>query len=336
MAELGRGWRVRTALCLLLAGWVLGRSAEAQALPVRVAAWNVFDLPEWVFSLASAKRMQQVPEALAALAAPVDTLDAVVFSELYVAQDRALVLTALARWGLVHRAALVGSRFVDRAFPAGLVIASRWPIEAQASMGFRHACHGADCLTTKGALYVRLRKQVGSKTYPVHLFGTHFYLGQPPADVVTRLAQAASLAQFIRQQAILPTEPVVLAGDLNAPWEADGPTVLAALGSYPVTFFGALDHTFCGHGHPLAGSPFQSLKQRCRQAQTRQPPNEQAGRKWIDYVVALAPGARPQQTRLTVLPARGLPYLLGSADSAHCLLEGLSDHYPVLGEFDFP
>ena len=309
--------------------------APAAAAPrpqnqVRVITWNVFDLPERLFALQSAQRMAQVGASLAAAAA-LDGVDAVAFTELYVAADRTTVLAAMARAGLTHHAVLAPPTSLGWLRWHGVVVASRWPIEAQDSLAYRHACHGLDCFTGKGAIYLRLRRG----TQLIHLVATHFYLGHSEADPAQRQLQALALADFIGRQGIAPQEPVILAGDLNAAWASDGPAILATLRAYPNPPGGALDHTFAGADHPLGGSPKQSLQARCQRAHRALPPLLQQSGKWIDYVVALAPGQRPARASQRALPIWGAPIPYGPACGEHCQIEALSDHYPVLGEFTF-
>ena len=318
--------------CLMLAA---GLNSSTHSLDVRVAAWNVYDLPEQAFHVQSSIRMQQVADALKKVCSPIDTLDAVVFTELYVKQDKKVVLEHMRLSGLKHVAELNGPAVLDKLRFRGVVVVSRWPIVKQASKIFDNACHGLDCFVAKGSLYVRLDKTVGQMSHPVNLFATHFYLGKSNAQLRSRHHQAQAVAGFIREQGIVQGEPVIVAGDLNAPWHCDGPEVLRTMGAFATQPSGALDHTFVGRGHPLSGSPWQSVKQRCQQLHDKVPPNQQRGRKWIDYVVAVAPGPQPLLTRLSAQWVTSVPYKIRSATGDTCQLNALSDHHPVLGELSY-
>jgi endonuclease/exonuclease/phosphatase family metal-dependent hydrolase len=314
--------------------------ASGQQLPVRVASWNVFDLPGKLFHIGAEQRMRALPEALARACAPLEQLDAVAFSELYVAKHRDALLAALAARGLPHHAVLKGRGLKAALRWQGVVVASRWPIEAQHSVIFEGACHGVDCLSTKGGLYVRLRKTYLGQTYPVHLVATHLYLGKPKHFAQSRRHQAHALQRLMAQANIPEHEPIILAGDLNAPWHLDGPSLLDKLNAYAHVRTGDLDHTFVGRGHVLAGSPFQSLKTRCKKTAppwADVPDNERPGRKWVDYVVALAPGPAPTQATLQAVPATGGPVFLRRDDPSAraCSTQALSDHHLVVGSFKF-
>jgi endonuclease/exonuclease/phosphatase family metal-dependent hydrolase len=305
---------------------------------VRIVTWNVFDLPEQLFAIESAKRMDQIAGALAQACQPIGSVDAIVLTELYVDKDKSHVLSGLARLGFVHHAQLQGNRLLDRFRPSGIVVASRWPIETQASIPFGKGCHGFDCFVTKGTLYARLIKTLHGHIEPINLFGTHFYLGRPGQYAEDRKMQASALRAFMQDKLRSSDEIAILAGDLNAAWSADGPALLAHLGGYPIEPSGEVGYTFVGEsGHLLSGSPTQSVSQRChRHASQRQGFGDaQAGRKWIDYVVALAFGRKPSEAHLRVVEANGQTYTFGASSGTSCQTTELSDHHPVVGEFLF-
>jgi hypothetical protein len=164
------------------------------------------------------------------------------------------------------------------------------------------------------------------------------FLGRFGHYAKDRKIQADALAAFMHQNLQTFGEIAILAGDLNAAWSADGPALLAHLGGYPIEPSGEVGYTFVGEsGHLLSGSPTQSVSQRChRHASQRQGFGDaQAGRKWIDYVVALAFGRKPSEAHLRVVEANGQTYTFGASSGTSCQTTELSDHHPVVGEFLF-
>lgn len=309
-------------------------AAPALALDVQVATWNVFDLPERFFPVASAYRCARVVEALADGMSLADT-DAVVLTELYVGADRRAILAALAAHGFAHHAELGSPRWVDRVRYAGIVVATRWPIERRASMSFAGACHGADCLASKGAVLASMRIGTGDAARRVHVVGTHFYLGKPGAYVSLRAEQARTLAAWLRRQPIAADEPVLLAGDLNAAWTGDGPSLQATLRGAPVAPGGALDHTFVGDEHALAGDPRSGAAARCRKARGALPPQAQTHRKWVDYIWAIGPGARPRRGTQSAFVPSTTSYPIAHDALGACCTHALSDHHVVVGRYTF-
>ncbi|MFK7923393.1 MAG: sphingomyelin phosphodiesterase [Bacteroidia bacterium] len=98
---------------------------------------------------------------------------------------------------------------------AGVLILSRWPFSEQKSLPYGETCAGADCLATKGAIYVEIDKE--GQSY--HIFGTHLQASKE--HQLVREAQLALLKDFVDAQAISPSEAVLIVGDLNVNLYAD-------------------------------------------------------------------------------------------------------------------
>lgn len=91
----------------------------------------------------------------------------------------------------------------------GVIMLSRWPIVTQDQILYGDACAGADCLATKGALYLQINKQ-GQR---VHIAGTHTQASAEHRPV--RAQQCQILADWLTQKEIPAEEPLFIAGDLN-------------------------------------------------------------------------------------------------------------------------
>lgn len=315
---------VLRALCLALS------MMAAEPRRWDVAAWNLFDLPEQAFDVASEARMQRVPAALAQLEATLEgPLDAIALSELYVAAHRRQVLDGLAALGLRHHTdVLQGVPLVDPRL-GGVVLASRWPIERARQMRFSGACHGLDCLTVKGAIAASVLRPGPNGPQRAHIVATHFYLGRRDDWAASRLHQAHQLRAFIETLEVGADEPLILAGDLNAPRNGDAPAILAALGAAMPEPRGPQAMTFVGERHPLSGSPRRSAAQRCAALHAGTAREDAYDGKWIDYVVALGAGARPRRAELQAhMLLAGQPYALSRTS---CSMRSLSDHLPVVG-----
>ena len=100
----------------------------------------------------------------------------------------------------------------------GVVVVSRWPIEAERQMLFGGLCRGKDCLADKGVLYTRINKS-GSR---IHLFATHLQSGT--GRDVTREHQILRMRRWIDAMRLPLTEPVLIGGDLNVDLLADDET----------------------------------------------------------------------------------------------------------------
>ena len=99
-------------------------------------------------------------------------------------------------------------------FPAngGVMIFSRWPIEAEDEIDFEECGQAAsDCLANKGVKYARINKL--GKRY--HVFGTHMDAGSNSDDIFARRTQMAEIRDFIANLNIPEHEPVIIGGDFN-------------------------------------------------------------------------------------------------------------------------
>lgn len=94
----------------------------------------------------------------------------------------------------------------------GIMIFSRWPIEAEDEIEYS-ACgpNASDCLARKGMKYALVNK-LGKK---YHVFGTHMDAGSQPEDIAAKHIQIGEIRQFIEDVDIPTTEAVVFGGDFN-------------------------------------------------------------------------------------------------------------------------
>ncbi len=94
----------------------------------------------------------------------------------------------------------------------GVMIFSRWPIEAEDEIDFAECGQAAsDCLSNKGVKYARINKM--GKRY--HVFGTHMDAGGNSDDIFARRTQMAEIRDFIANLSIPESEPVIIGGDFN-------------------------------------------------------------------------------------------------------------------------
>lgn len=238
--------------------------------------------------------------------------DVVVLQELFSRAHRRTILDGLRRAPAGYPEA---GRMVPGNWPfagGGVVILSRWPIEAEARERFA-ACAGGirdtalasrnDCLANKGVVYAAIRK--AGRRY--HIFGTHLDAGQGPADHGARELQLQALAAFIQRQRIPATEPVIIAGDLNI--ERFDPTQRRRLGEVLKAAYG-----------PFSG---------CSPAPH---PTTPAG-SGLDYVLYSQSHLLPLGAETGASDANAATSRIICPTTAG---QNLSDHYAVLGSFVFP
>jgi endonuclease/exonuclease/phosphatase family metal-dependent hydrolase len=166
---------------------------------IKILAYNVYMRP--VFLNGQKNRADRMPPFLTGY-------DVIIFSELF-DDDIRIHLLNLLKAEYPFQTAIVGhDEGIEQ--DGGVVIISRWPIEAAENRIFdENDCAGDDCLAEKGVAYAKIRK----KNAAYHVFGTHLQAmaGEHPR----RMRQLQFIKQFIDQRQIPENEPVFIGGDMN-------------------------------------------------------------------------------------------------------------------------
>ncbi|KAJ8044997.1 hypothetical protein HOLleu_07912 [Holothuria leucospilota] len=215
----------------------------------------------------------------------------------------------------------------------GVFIASKWPILRERSRVFAaFERTTADSLSQKGVVYARIEKSVNSVNMRYHVFGTHLQSSERQNSSLVRILQAREMYEFQRSQNIPSSEAVIYAGDLNADFIAD-PTyadeVIAELKSTIPPIVGRLSTTYDRDNNDVFS-------------------DRSSGASWYDYAVYSNEHLQPTRTALRAIRPRASPFTVCFSavsinptypDTRFCVTErtitDLSDHYAVMGTFDF-
>jgi endonuclease/exonuclease/phosphatase family metal-dependent hydrolase len=227
--------------------------------------------------------------------------DVVLLQEAHSNRHRDMVLRGLAD-DYPYRSQVLGrDRWLKQ--DGGVVILSRWPIEAERERLFGRLCEGRDCWADKGVLYARINKE-GRR---FHAFATHLQSG---ADALTtRERQMATIRALIDELALPADEPVLIGGDLNT----DRFSNLAS-----GAFTRMMRILRAAQPDPPAGGAHEP---------TYDPLRNPLSRGWrgrhIDYILYATDHLRPDEafTEVRRIAADAQP---------------LSDHFAVHGRFVFP
>jgi endonuclease/exonuclease/phosphatase family metal-dependent hydrolase len=293
-----------------------------------VVQYNIMDRPFWVGQEGQRERVCRIPQALARNMATQEPVDVIVFNESFsgICAENLTLTNLLAHYGWQHHLPTVSVWW--KPSNGGIFIASKWPIVTSQDMAYR-SCRFPDCLAAKGVQYARIEKVLDGQTKRYHVFGTHMQAWGGSEVAAVRSEQARELARFIKQQEISPTEPVVLAGDFNTRGP-DTPQFRAFIDILGVSM------------PPIVGE---------RRA-TMDVDNTLVGRGpwWVDYVLPANAYQRPIKAELEAFALRAErefaicvearlrpfpvgPYAAACGRSRH--VRDLSDHYPVIGRFDY-
>jgi endonuclease/exonuclease/phosphatase family metal-dependent hydrolase len=307
---------------------VLNPTTPDRLTKFTVVQYNIMDRPFWVGQEGQRERVCRIPQALAGGIAAQEVVDVIVFNESFsgICAGGLKLTDLLAYYGWQHYLPTVSAWW--KPSNGGIFIASKWPIVTSQDMAYK-TCHLSDCLAAKGVQYARVEKVVEGQAKRYHIFGTHMQAWGRPEVAAVRSAQARELARFVEQQEISPTEPVVLAGDLNT----RGPDTLQ---------FQALIDILGVSMPPIVGE---------RRA-TMDVDNTLFGRGpwWVDYVLPSNMHQQPIKAELEATALRTAqefamcaeawlrPFYVGpyaSACSKTVYVRDLSDHYPVIGRFEY-
>ena len=165
---------------------------------VRVLLFNVWQLPSWLTDNRS-------PERATSLSPHLDEYDIVVLNEAFVNKDRLLSRT---NFPVKHHL----ERECCSVFDSGLLILSRYPVEAVEREHFRCRTNW-DKYAAKGILLCRIRMPDGTA---LNVVGTHMQAYNRPIDQRARASQAEQVATFIRRHCpSRESDNILFLGDLN-------------------------------------------------------------------------------------------------------------------------
>ena len=268
-----------------------------------VLAYNIYMRPELAFQNGQFSRAGLLPEYLKGY-------DAIVLCEVFDWSARKRLFNGLAK-EYPYRTKMVGQSRLMLIQNGGVVIFSRHPIEAEDQCIFSSFA-GFDSLAEKGAIYARINKQ-GRK---YHVFGTHLQAGGGEKKKRIRFQQIKEMAALVKKQKISASEAVILAGDFNITYGTSSYRKLLQVLQ--------LKNPIQRKGHLYTADNW-----------TNDFRNKARRRSWIDYVFYSAVHLQPKSSlvRGQILRTRKRWQRFFWETPSQW---DLSDHYPILGQFDFP
>ncbi len=93
----------------------------------------------------------------------------------------------------------------------GVVIYSKWPLEALDYAPFEALCAGFDCQLSKGIVYARISKH----GQPYNIFGTTLQDWPSNRSALIRTEQLKKIKAFIDEHALPYSEPIIISGAFN-------------------------------------------------------------------------------------------------------------------------
>ena len=264
----------------------------------KVLTYNIYALP--VVASKIDARLGQLPQNLKGY-------DAILFQEAF-SSSRTGMLAQLAQEYPYQTYIPVGSGY--NIYDSGVLVASRYPIVNTDHFIYPN-CSGTDCFADKGVIYAEILKN--GKAY--HVTSTHTASFDTNAARALRQEHFQQIRALVDKQNIPTFDAVLMGGDFNVnklAWPQDYAQMLVNLnGTAPVST-GYTASTFDPRTNSLSGA---------------------AGSggttvEYLDYVVSSNNHRQPIQARNDVR-------IIRSAADPLFKTWDLSDHFPVMGEFQY-
>jgi sphingomyelin phosphodiesterase len=275
-----------------------------RAEEINVLTYNIYMRPTKLFVNGQSERAGLLPAALKGY-------DVIIFSEAFDNDVRAKLLRGLHPDYPHHTRILDKSSTFKAGGNGGVVIVSKWPIEAQDQEGYNDVCSGTDSHVAKGVLYAAINKS--GRRY--HVFGTHTQADPTAKEAAVRVRQFGILKRFLDAKRIPAKEAVIIGGDLNVDKI-----------KYPKQYEEMLKILNAAHptprGHPSTFDPKVNKVA------------DKGATEFLDYVLYSRAHLQPKTSYNEVRMIRAdREWKSFPTDKAKW---DLSDHFAVFGRFVFP
>ena len=288
------------------------------------------------------ERLRRIPSALAKLHTEKD-LDIIVLQELIPGKYRRFLLAQLADLGWCFSTQPLQAGFWStKLVSGGVVICSRYPMLAQQHHVFTSPCASTDCLASKGIVYAQI---LGPANNVVNVFATHFQAWATQEGVLIRQAQAEECFSFIQSLNIHPMEAVLFAGDLNLDYytkrtELQDLEQRLQIALVPLTTqsfpFSSDPNTNAMMGNDDASMYTTRLYPNgCYDAYITTHKCPCCPQELLDYVGYSTQHLKPTHCVASVVMLKTEPFKMRLNLTNEHQLSDLSDHYPVLGTFQW-
>ncbi|NES02786.1 MAG: sphingomyelin phosphodiesterase [Okeania sp. SIO2F4] len=270
---------------------------SVQPQTLNVLSYNIYMRPKFLFWDGQDVRSRLLPNKI-------QGYDVIIFQEAFDNSVRNNLLNSL-KSEYPYQSKILGS---DRGIKqdGGVIIVSKWPIEAEDQRLFGNVCAAEDCLADKGVLYAQINKQ--EQLY--HLFGTHAQAGRNRRT--TREQQFRIIKSFIDSKQIPAEQPVIIGGDFN-------------VNQFDRSAYESMKTILDVTQPPSTGLQYTSDGQ----INDLKKGNNQS---YLDYIFYSNNHLRPVKAVNEVLLIRADKEWKKTGETNQ---QDLSDHYPVYGRFEF-
>jgi endonuclease/exonuclease/phosphatase family metal-dependent hydrolase len=308
-------------------------------MEINVLVWNIMIpvLPPLRY-FGQFERAERIPEVIQTINESETILDVIVFNELIPLVIYDIITSKLQDLGFFYTTKRIQDILTES---GGISIYSRYPIVDEGHTLYGSECAISDCLSAKGVVYAKIDKM----GFIANILGTHFQAGEQYQSI--REAQTQMVSNFIKKLNIPKEEPLLFCGDLNMcrflnnaeikhltyKLNMDLPQISES--SHPFTFDPRIN--------PLVGidDPTQYV--------SREYPNGCADHyyntknciccdnQWLDFSLVSKSHLKPLVSSMKSIVAKTLEnFDFDFTATDHLSTSMVSDHFPIIGHFEFP
>jgi endonuclease/exonuclease/phosphatase family metal-dependent hydrolase len=311
--------------------------------PFRVVTWNLMcPVAQPLRYNGQSERITRIPAAI--LSIPGDPVDVIVVQESINPKLHQQLSDGLKDIGYMYTTKpLKGSLLTGKIVHGGVALFSRHPILEEDSIIFDSDCEGSDCLSSKGAVFIRIRL---GQNHLLSIVGTHLHAWETSRARKIRVEQSLAIRKLINKQKISSAESLLVVGDFNVDRYTQKDQLQKLRDILGCRGFKVKDdpdfrYTSDPKTNSLVGNDAdkayanEMYPNGCYQEYLQTLHSPCAPREWLDYVHFSSHHMKPKNHSMRILPLKSpTPFEIKLNMNTTRMIRDLSDHYPVIGECD--
>lgn len=307
---------------------------------LHIVTYNIMTpVPPPIRHYGQSERSERVKVVLKKIEDDYQFVDVVILNEVIAPSVQSTIHQDMHELGFVYRT----QKLTDiLSVSGGVLIYSKYEITQQETSTFGNKCTGVDCFAAKGVVYARILKN----NRPYNIFGTHMQAWPHIKSQRVRDAQIDQTYKFIHSLNIAKNEPVLFCGDMNIDLYMNNDHLKHLLfqlkmdmpeihpDSHPFTV-DPKENKMVGNDDPYEYKS-EEWPQGCMEIYYDTLHCPCCPAEWIDYTFYSREHLLPIQSFMTSIKAKVPLFEMNINVSKKVFIQDVSDHFPVLGHFEFP
>ncbi len=308
-------------------------------MEINVLVWNIMIpvLPPLRY-FGQFERAERIPQVIQTINDTEKPLDVIVFNELIPPPIYDIITSKLQKIGFFYTTKRIQDILTES---GGISIYSRYPIVDEGYTLYGSECAISDCLSSKGVVYAKINKM----GFIANILGTHFQSGEKYQFI--REEQTKLVLQFIQNLNIPNVEPLLFCGDLNMCRFLNNAEIKHLMFTLnmelPQISESSHPFTFDPRINPLVGidDPTQYVSKEypygCADQYYKTKNCICCDNQWLDFSLVSKNHLRPLSSNMKSIVAKAKEdFDFDFTANDHLLTSMVSDHFPILGHFEFP